>query len=71
MRLIKMKEVIQQTGLGRSTVYKYMDEGRFPASVPVGAGAVRWREDEVQEWIQDRVDERDQGKEVFSTNQVA
>ena len=71
MRLIKLQEVIEQTGLGRSTIYKYMSEGRFPASVSVGVGAVRWADSEVQEWILARIEERDLNKPVFSARAVA
>ena len=31
MRLIRLKEVIDNTGLGRSTIYKYITEGFFPS----------------------------------------
>ena len=31
-RLIRLPEVIRRDGLGRSTIYRKMDEGRFPRS---------------------------------------
>ncbi|WP_299686741.1 AlpA family transcriptional regulator [uncultured Vibrio sp.] len=60
MRLIKLKEVIAVTGLSRSSIYKYMDERQFPQSVSLGERSVAWVEDEVQDWILERVAERDQ-----------
>ncbi|WP_157806844.1 AlpA family phage regulatory protein, partial [Pseudomonas aeruginosa] len=30
MRIIRLKEVIDSTGLSRSTLYKYISEGTFP-----------------------------------------
>lgn len=30
MRLIKLKEVIEKTSLGRSTIYEFIAEGKFP-----------------------------------------
>ncbi|EOZ4792127.1 AlpA family transcriptional regulator [Pseudomonas aeruginosa] len=59
MRLIRLKEVMRLTGLGRSTVYKVMKEGSFPGSVALGDKAVAWVESEVQEWILARLRERD------------
>lgn len=38
IRLIRLKEVMHQTGLARATVYKYMKEEKFPLSVSLGGG---------------------------------
>ncbi|MFL1553681.1 AlpA family transcriptional regulator, partial [Pseudomonas sp. D47] len=51
MRLIRLKEVKHATGLGRSTIYKYIEEGNFPKSVPLGERAVAWVESEVVGWV--------------------
>lgn len=58
-RLIKLKEVLYMTGLGRSSIYKFMDEGGFPQSISLGARAVAWGEHEVQQWIAQRIEHRD------------
>ena len=59
MRLIKLKEVIQKTSLGRSTIYEFMTDGRFPKQVSLGAKSVAWLESEVDDWIMDRLGERE------------
>jgi prophage regulatory protein len=43
--------VLHRTGLGRSTVYRWMDEGRFPKSVHIGGRSVAWIEHEIDEWL--------------------
>ncbi|WIG76970.1 AlpA family transcriptional regulator [Photobacterium damselae] len=58
MRLIRLKEVMHICGLGRSSIYKFMEEGRFPKSVSLGDRAVAWVESEVEEWIDHKVTER-------------
>ena len=58
MRLIKLKEVIEKTSLGRSTIYEFMTKGTFPKQVSLGAKSVAWVESEVDDWIMDRVEER-------------
>lgn len=58
MRLIKFKEVMNMTGLGRSSIYKFMSEGSFPQSISLGERAVAWEEGEIEEWIQMRIDSR-------------
>ncbi|WP_219012201.1 helix-turn-helix transcriptional regulator [Shewanella algae] len=55
MRLIRIKQVMEQTGLGRSCIYNYMADGRFPKSVKLGPRLVAWVEGEVQAWIEERI----------------
>ncbi|UHC80880.1 AlpA family transcriptional regulator [Pseudomonas sp. NIBR-H-19] len=59
MRIIRLKEVIDCTGLGRSTIYKYITEGTFPKSVSLGERRVGWVESEVHDWILARIEARD------------
>ena len=59
MRIIRLKEVIDCTGLGRSTIYKYITEGTFPKSVLLGDRRVGWVESEVHDWILARIEARD------------
>ncbi|EMO2021461.1 AlpA family transcriptional regulator [Pseudomonas aeruginosa] len=62
MRIIRLKEVTHLTGLARSTIYKYLAEGRFPMPVSLGDRSIGFLESEVQEWILDRIKERDVSK---------
>lgn len=50
-RLIRLKEVQHRVGLGRSTIYRWMAEGRFPSPVPLGGHAVAWSEADIDDWI--------------------
>jgi len=59
MKIIRLKAVIVATGLARSTVYKYIEEGRFPKPIPLGDRCVGWLESEVQDWILARIEKRD------------
>ena len=59
MRFIKLKEVMNITGLARATVYKYIANDRFPKSVSLGERAVAWIESEIQDWMLERIAERD------------
>ncbi|RBP80830.1 AlpA family transcriptional regulator [Shewanella putrefaciens] len=59
IKLIRLKNVIDTTGLARSTIYKYIDKGIFPKAVTLGGRVVAWVESEVQEWILERIQERD------------
>ncbi|MCW1936852.1 AlpA family transcriptional regulator [Pseudomonas sp. MDMC_285] len=56
---MRLKAVIDATGLARSTVYKYVAQGSFPKPIPLGDRCVGWLEGEVQDWILARIEERD------------
>jgi len=66
MRFIRLKDVMETTGLGKTTIYKYIEQGNFPKPVELGYRAVGWIESEISEWVMARVEERDQSLEVFS-----
>jgi prophage regulatory protein len=59
MKIIRLQQVMEMTGLGRSTVYKYVSGSLFPKPIPLGGRSVGWLESEVKEWILDRIEERD------------
>jgi len=62
MRLIRLNEVIDSTGLSRSTLYRFISEGTFPKPVPLGDRSVGWVDSEVHDWILARIEERDQAE---------
>lgn len=59
MKIMRLSEVIDRTGLGRSSIYKLMAEGQFPKNINLFNRSVGWVEQEVQDWIQKRIAERD------------
>ena len=59
-RLIHIKDVMDRTGLARSTVYKYINLGQFPQPIKLGTRAVAWVEREVEAWICESIERRDQ-----------
>lgn len=60
MRIIRLKEVMDLTGLARSTIYKFISCDLFPKPIPLGDRCVGWLESEVHDWIMGKVKERDQ-----------
>ena len=70
-RFIRLPEVLSRTGYGRASIYLKMGNVSFPGSVkldgpPVDpeafdSRAVAWIEDEVEQWIDSRIEERDIG----------
>ena len=52
-RIIRLKTVLDRTGLSRSTLYRKIDEGSFPRQIPISARGTGWRESVVERWIAD------------------
>lgn len=61
MKLLRLPQVMCQTGLARSTIYKLMDSGIFPRPIPLMKMSVGWLESEIEDWICQRIAERDEG----------
>ena len=55
VRFLRLPEVLERTGLSRSTIYVRLEQGRFPRPASLGARAVGWIEAEVDEWIRERI----------------
>ena len=53
-RLLRLAEVRTRCGLSRSSLYRKMREGSFPAPLKVGVRAVRWPESEIEAWLATR-----------------
>lgn len=52
--LLRLPQVKEMTGLSKSSIYQYEQEGRFPSRVGIGNRSVAWRQAEVAAWIESR-----------------
>jgi prophage regulatory protein len=57
-KILRLNEVMAQTGLSRSNIYLQMSEDRFPKSINIGLRSVGWLEHEIDEWIEIQVSKR-------------
>ena len=79
-RFIRLPEVLSRTGYGITSIYRKMEDGSFPRSVKLGGPpvdpeafdcrAVAWIEDEVEQWIDSRIEERDLGSTDMHAIQI-
>ncbi len=68
-RFIRLSEVMSRTGYGRTSIYRKMEEGTFPKCLKLGgpikdhtkfdSRAIAWIEDEIDQWVESRIEERD------------
>jgi len=54
-RIIRLKTVLSRTGLSRSTIYRKIAEGTFPAQLKISTNGTGWHESEINRWIADPV----------------
>lgn len=62
--IIDRAEVLRRSGLKKSTMYKLILRGEFPAQIRLTDGTVGWDSAEVETWIQQRKALRHQGMEA-------
>ena len=56
-QILRIADVLAATGLGRTTVWRRVKSGDFPAPIRLGGAgsrAVGWRRTEIQTWIDER-----------------
>ncbi|UGA53712.1 helix-turn-helix transcriptional regulator [Vibrio sp. VB16] len=58
MKILRLKDVTEKTGLSRSTIYYLVSQKQFPSSIPLGARSVGWLESEINEWLQEGIEIR-------------
>ena len=59
MQLLNRKQVADRTNLSLSTIKRLEKEGRFPRRLKVTQVRVAWLASEINDWIGQRVAERD------------
>ena len=52
-RIVRLKTVLARTGLSRSTIYRKIAEGTFPAQLKISTNGAGWRESDINRWIAD------------------
>ena len=54
-RIVRLKTVLARTGLSRSTIYRKIAEGTFPAQLKISTNGTGWHESDINRWIDDPV----------------
>jgi prophage regulatory protein len=52
-RIIRLRTVLNRTGLSRSTLYRKITEGTFPAQLRISIHGAGWRESEIDRWVRE------------------
>ncbi|TXL78256.1 AlpA family transcriptional regulator [Vineibacter terrae] len=60
--ILRLPKVKHRTGLSRSTIYAAVASGKFPKPVTLGTRAVGWIDEEIEDWLEQRMKARRQRK---------
>ena len=55
MRILRIKEVVQITGLSSSSIYKQIRLGDFPRGVKLTSRSTGWSSEDIDDWIKSRL----------------
>jgi prophage regulatory protein len=50
-KMLRLRTVLDRTGLSRSTLYRKIGEGTFPRQIPISTNGSGWHENEISRWI--------------------
>jgi prophage regulatory protein len=50
-RILRLGSVLERTGLSRSTLYRKIQGGSFPAQVRISERCIGWRESDIERWL--------------------
>ena len=64
-RIIRFNTVRARTGLSRSTIYRKIAEGTFPAQLKISTNGAGWRESDINRWIADPAGWRQRSRNEF------
>ncbi len=53
-RIMRIQEIIEITGVSRSTIWRMERRGEFPSRVPLGASSIGWLKSEINAWIKNK-----------------
>ena len=57
-RILRLEEVEAKSGFKRAHIYNLMKKRQFPQALRLGVRAVGWDSSEIDQWIDERVNNR-------------
>ena len=54
-RLLRLPEVMEITGLSKTTIYRLMALTRFPQNIKLGSNGVAWIAAEIYQFIEEKI----------------
>ena len=57
-RFLRLAEVLEMTGMGKTFIYDRMRDGTFPKQIQLGSRSVVWSEQKVIKWMENQMASR-------------
>jgi prophage regulatory protein len=70
-KILRMRTVLERTGLSRSTLYRKMHDGTFPNQIRISEHCCGWRESAINRWMADPVSYTDENARSRSNGSSA
>jgi prophage regulatory protein len=50
-RILRLGSLLERTDLSRSTLYRKIQAGSFPAEIRISERCIGWRESDIERWL--------------------
>lgn len=70
-KFLRLRQVSERVGLPPGTLYDRIAAGCFPKQISLGGRAVGWLEEDIDDWIEQRITESRSEPTVIGTDQRA
>ncbi|WP_413405741.1 MULTISPECIES: helix-turn-helix transcriptional regulator [unclassified Synechococcus] len=54
-RFLRLSQVIEMTGVGKTFIYTHMEKGSFPKQIQISSRTVVWLEKDIIEWMNTKI----------------
>lgn len=51
MKILRLKHVVEITGTGKTTIYRWRSKNQFPKPINISSASVGWLEADINDWI--------------------
>ena len=58
MKILRLKQVTEKVGVGKTTIYRWINANQFPKPINLSSSSVGWLEADINDWIQSKVESR-------------
>lgn len=54
-KFLRIKDVIEKTGIAKSTIWLWVNENKFPKPIKISPRVTVWENSKIEEWINSKV----------------
>ena len=68
--LLTSDELLKKFQISRTTLFRWVKAGSFPSPVRIGRRTIRWRADEIDEFVKSRSRDMDEVSDCWKDSRV-